>query len=83
MANEKQVDSDYAKLKVPALKATIEVGHIGTYYQKCGGKMGKAAVSFFKWQQKGDAASKAIFCDPSTSDLTKLGFKIESKNSMC
>ena len=60
----------------PALKASIEIGHIGTYYQKYGGKMGKGAVDFFSWQQKGDQSKKALFCNPSAdSDLVKAGFK--------
>jgi len=76
-------DSGFKTVSVPALKATVDVGHIGTYYQKYGGKFGRAAVAFFKWQQKGDSASKALFCSPASSELTKVGFKIESRNGMC
>jgi hypothetical protein len=79
-----QGDADYGHLKVPALKASADIGHIGTYYQKYGGKMGKAAVAFFKWQQKGDLSQKPLFCSPSAdSTLIKAGFKVESKNGMC
>jgi hypothetical protein len=68
----------------PALKATINNGHIGSYYQKYGGKMGKAAVALFKWRLKDDGEAKWEFCntDP-VSPLVELGFKIESKNGMC
>jgi hypothetical protein len=46
--------------------------------------MGRAAVAFFKWQQKGDAESKAVFCSPgANSALIKAGFTIESKNGLC
>jgi hypothetical protein len=79
-----QGDADYANLKVPAIKLSAEIGHIGTYYQKYGGKMGKAAVAFFKWQQKGDASQKSFFCGAGAdSPLVKVGFKIVSKNGMC
>jgi hypothetical protein len=70
-------------VKVPVLKATIDIGHIGTYYQKYGGKMGKAAVSFFKWQQKGDTSQKSKFCNSGASELVRLGFKIQTKNGLC
>jgi len=76
-------DADYAKVRVPALKATIDIGHIGSYYQRYGGSMGKAAVAFFKWQQKGDATQKATFCSPTSSALVKIGFKIQTKNGLC
>jgi len=57
---------------------------MGSYYQKGAGRMGKAAVAFLKWQFKGDASQKNLFCSPAESSLTKnLGFKIESKNGMC
>ena len=45
--------------------------------------MDKAAVAFFKWQQKGDNTQKATFCSPASSQLTKIGFKIETKNGLC
>jgi hypothetical protein len=69
---------------VPALKASIDVGHMGTYYQKYAGKMGKAAVTFLKWQFKDDKQSKALLCNPGAdSELVKIGWKIESKNGIC
>ena len=62
----------------------IEVGHIGTYYQKYGGKMGKAAVAYFSWMLKGDLEAKKLFCSPAPdSDLVKAGFKFEAKSGMC
>jgi hypothetical protein len=83
---QKNGDADYKALPstIQSLKATVDVGHMGSYYQKSGGRMGKAASAFFKWQFKGDTASKALFCSPTTdSFLGKLGFQIESKNGMC
>ena len=62
---------------------SIDTGHMGSYYQKGAGKMGKAATAFLKWQFKGEASQKAQFCNAAESSLTKLGFKIESKNGIC
>ncbi|RDI83005.1 hypothetical protein Vi05172_g7022 [Venturia inaequalis] len=83
---QKNGDLDYKNLpdSTPAIKGTIEVGHIGTYYQKYGGKMGKAAVAFFGWKMKGDLEAKKLFCSPTPdSDLVKAGFKFEAKSGMC
>lgn len=86
LSDKKQGDLDYKNLpdSTPAIKGTIEVGHIGTYYQKYGGKMGKAAVAFFGWKMKGDLEAKKLFCSPTPdSDLVKAGFKFEAKSGMC
>ena len=85
-ANGDQGDKDYGLLPADfsALKASIDVGHIGTYYQKSGGKIGKAASAFFKWQLKGDTSYKPLFCGPAAdSDLIRAGFRIETKGSIC
>jgi len=79
-------DKDFSLLPAnfPALKASIDVGHIGTYYQKNGGKIGKAASAFFKWQLKGDVSQKEMFCNPkANTELTKVGWQIESKGNIC
>lgn len=69
---------------VPALLADIPIGHIGTYYQRAGGAIGKFAVALLKWQFKGDEDSKKLFCEAKTdSELVKLGFTIQAKNGMC
>ncbi|KAF1989990.1 hypothetical protein K402DRAFT_325423 [Aulographum hederae CBS 113979] len=76
--------SDYDVLNLPTLLATTDIGHLGSYYQKYGGKMGKIAVDFFKWQLKGDQALKSEFCKPSAADsLGKDGWAIKSKNGIC
>jgi hypothetical protein len=66
--------------KIPLVKLNLDVGHGGTYMDKQGGKFGKAAVNFFNWQMKGDAAAGALFLKPEGSTLTADGWKIESKN---
>jgi len=69
---------------IPALQGTNPIGHIGSYYQKSGGKTGRVAVSFFKWQLKGDESQKAQFCGPpGSSNLMKEGSVFKSKNGFC
>jgi hypothetical protein len=69
---------------VPVLVANSESGHLGTYYQKQGGKMGKVAVAFLKWRFRGDQEAKKLFCDATAdSQFIKWGFDIRSKNGMC
>jgi hypothetical protein len=66
--------------KIPLVKLNLDVGHGGTYMDKQGGKFGKAAVNFFNWQMKGDAAAGALFLKPEASALTADGWKIVAKN---
>ena len=69
---------------MPDLKSTVPIGHIGTFYQKYGGCIGKAAVAYFKWQMKADTSQKSLFCSPAADyTLSKIGFKTDSKNGMC
>jgi len=66
------------------LIANAELGHIGTFYQKYGGKTGKAAVALLKWRFKGDLKAKELFCSPAAdSEIIKMGFDIRSKNGFC
>lgn len=66
-------------IKIPVVKLNLDVGHGGTYYEKQGGKFGKAAVAFFNWQMKGDTKAREQFLNVATSPLTKDGWKIESR----
>jgi hypothetical protein len=69
---------------IPTLVASIDGGHLGSYYVKGGGRTGKATVAFLQWQQKGDMSKRALFCDPAAdSMLIKDGWNISSKNGMC
>jgi len=72
---------DYQNLppKIPALVASINTGHMGTYFQSNGGTYGRAAVAWFNWQFKNDSASKALFMSPA-SVLTKDGWTIKHRN---
>jgi len=72
---------DYQVLpsKVPALLATINTGHMGTYFQTNGGTYGKAAVAWFNWQFKNDTAGKALLLSPGSA-LAKDGWTIKQRN---
>lgn len=76
-----QGEKDYAVLppSIPALVASINTGHMGTYFKPDGGTYGKAAVAWFNWQFKNDTAGKAMFMNPASA-LTKDGWTIKSRN---
>jgi hypothetical protein len=76
-----ETDYRYLPSSVPALLAPVDIGHIGSYCQNGGGRMGKAVVPVFRWQLKGDQCQKTMFCNPkSAAQLTSIGFSIQSKN---
>jgi hypothetical protein len=65
---------------IPVLKANLPVGHMATYGEAYGGKFGKAAVLFFKWQLQGDSAAGQEFLNPTSLkaagwDIVSRGFK--------
>jgi len=74
-------EKDYQILppNIPALVASINSGHMGTYFQANGGTYGKAAVAWFNWQFKNDSAGKALFLSPGSA-LTTDGWTIKSRN---
>ena len=64
--------------KIPTVKSVLPgVGHMATYGDQHGGKFGKAASIFFKWQLKGDQAAAQEFLQPTT--LKSDGWEIISK----
>jgi len=65
--------------KIPALLATINTGHMGTYQKTNGGTSGKAAVAWFNWQFKNDSNSKALLMSPGSA-LTKDGWSVKHRN---
>jgi len=77
--NNGQKDYQNLPSKIPALVASINTGHMGTYFQANGGTYGKAAVAWFNWQFNNDSASKALFMSPG-SVLTKDGWTIKHRN---
>jgi hypothetical protein len=64
---------------LPALKANLDTGHLGTYGAPAGGKFGKAAVAYLKWVLKGDEESKKLFQNKD-SVLYKDNWNITFKN---
>ncbi|HLP76957.1 MAG TPA: alpha/beta hydrolase [Candidatus Paceibacterota bacterium] len=74
---------DYARIsKVPAVLASQEVGHGGTYGAPHGGTFGVAAVAWLKWQLKGDKDAAAMFTGGEQCGLCKgdSKWKVEVKN---
>ncbi|KAF2403556.1 hypothetical protein EJ06DRAFT_471349 [Trichodelitschia bisporula] len=61
---------------LPAIMSSLQVGHMGTYFEPHGGKFGVISVAFWKWQLQGDQASKALFFNKS-STLYKDGWSID------
>lgn len=64
---------------LPAIKANLDTGHLGTYGAPSGGKFGKAAVAYLKWALKGDKEAKNLFTDRA-SMLYKDNWNITLKN---
>lgn len=60
-----QSEKDYGLLPagLPAYRASLDIGHGGTYNATNGGKFGKAAVAFLEWQFRGNDTAKAILQD--------------------
>lgn len=55
-------------------------GHFGTYFEKQGGAYGRISVAWWKWQLLGDAPSKALFFDKSSSLYVRDGWKIDTSH---
>jgi len=43
------------------LKASLDMGHMGTWTLPHGGKAGAVVVAYLKWVLKGDETSRALF----------------------
>jgi hypothetical protein len=76
-----QAERDFVSLPkgLKVVKANIDAGHLGTYWDLNGGKFGKAIVEYLKWVFKDDQSSKKLFLDPN-SQLVKDGWNISTKN---
>jgi hypothetical protein len=58
---------------------SLDTGHMGTYYEKRGGKFSKAAVVYWKWVLKGDQASKQLILGEKSPFFAE-GWNVTSKN---
>jgi hypothetical protein len=77
-----KAQKDYEKLSkgVPALFASLDTGHLGTYAAPNSGKFGKAAVAFLDWHFRGNENSKRKFVDPlSEGSFVKDNWNITMK----
>ncbi|WP_438037380.1 alpha/beta hydrolase family protein [Sorangium sp. So ce128] len=74
---------DYRNTRdVPAVLASTNVGHGGTYGQDNGGVFGRVGVAWLGWQLKGDmgATGKGMFVGANCGLCTDRAWTIESKN---
>lgn len=66
---------------MPALKASLDTGHGGTFAAENGGKFGKAAVAYLQWQFRGNETAKAVILDPkSPRSLVSENWTVDFKN---
>jgi hypothetical protein len=74
-------DYDLLPKGVPAMFASLDTGHMGTYAAPNAGKFGKAAVAFLEWQLRGNKDAKSKFTDPSTEgSLVSAHWNVTTKN---
>jgi hypothetical protein len=64
-----QSASDYGLLPatLPAFRASLDTGHLGTYSATNGGKFGKAVTAYLEWQFRANTTAKAILMDPTSA----------------
>jgi hypothetical protein len=69
---------DYTNLTVglPALWASLDTGHMGTFSAANGGKEAKAAVQLLEWQFRGNSKSR----DYILNGMSRDGWKVQHKN---
>ena len=78
-----QGTQDYKELPegLKSVKAVLDTGHMGTYFQRNGGKFAKAAVAYFKWVLKDDHEARRMFVgENNSSALVKDGWSVTFKN---
>jgi hypothetical protein len=82
IAYENGLDDFVRITKVPAVWASQEVGHGGTYGSPRGGPYGVATVAWLKWQLQGDAEAAKMFVGGAECGLCKSDpkWKVEVKN---
>lgn len=76
-------EADYQMLPdgLPAFKASLDSGHMGTFFTKQGGKYGKTSVALFEWFFRGDQKGKAMWADPaSVGSMVSEKWNVTHKN---
>lgn len=72
---------DYQRINhVPIFVANMEVGHGGTYRERHGGEFAKLAISWYKWQLKGDVEAAKVFEGQPAGLSNNSNWKFEKKN---
>lgn len=71
---------DFRRIEhVPAMLASIDVGHGGTLREKDGGAVAQASVKWFEWQLRGDKAAARTFTGAECTLCTDPAWTIERK----
>ncbi|TID25077.1 hypothetical protein E2P81_ATG04181 [Venturia nashicola] len=76
-------EQDYVQLPegLPAFKASLDSGHMGTFFTKRAGKYGTASVGLFEWFFRGDQKGKAMWTDAgSEGSMVKEKWNVTHKN---
>jgi dienelactone hydrolase len=72
---------DFAKIDhVPAILASSDVGHGGTFKQANGGSVARIAADWLDWQLRGDARAGRTFSGPRCGLCTDPSWKVEKKD---
>jgi hypothetical protein len=65
------------------IKASLDSGHMGTFFGKHGGKYGTASVALFEWMFRNNATAKAMWTDPqSPGSLISQKWNVTMKGNM-
>ncbi len=73
-------EDDFKRIEtVPAMVASLDVGHGGTFLQPNGGLAASVAVSWLDWQLKGDVQAARRFVGPDCGLCRDPAWKVERK----
>jgi hypothetical protein len=76
-------ERDYESLppSLPAYKASLNSGHMGTFFTKNGGKYGKVSVALLEWMFRNNQTGKAMWTEPaSPGSMVSEGWNVTYKN---
>ena len=74
-------EDDFERIEhVPAMVASLNVGHGGTFLQANGGPAASVAVAWLDWQLKGDSRAAKRFVGPSCGLCSDPAWKVQRKH---